>query len=256
METSEGNADMKTRKTKPTALVLGATGRFGRNMCEALVTSGWSVIAQSRKEPLSGSHAGEIQTLVCEMGNNDELRDAAALADVVVYAQNSPYQHWSEHAVPLTRHAIELAKINNATLLFPGNVYNFGTAMPGRLDANTPQTAQTKKGRIRIEMEHHLRSASENGLQIIILRMGDFLEGRQTGNWFDSQMIKDTHKGHFIYPGKTDIPHAWAHLPDAAKAAVMLLEKRNTLPQWNDIPFAGTTLSGNQMRREIETAIG
>ena len=40
-----------------------------------------------------------------------------------------------------------------ATFMLPGNVYNFGTGMPARLDETTPERPSTEKGRIRRALE-------------------------------------------------------------------------------------------------------
>ena len=60
-------------------------------------------------------------------------------------------------------------------------------------------------------------------------------------------LTKDLAKGRFTYPGNPDLPHAWAYLPDLARAAEALAEMREDLPVYTDVPFPGYTLSGREM---------
>ena len=259
---------MKDQHPK-TALILGSTGRFGRHMTEKLYQDGWNVICQSRSGGIpklqeQGQNSGnsetpdtpsaKIEVLKADIYDS-ALEEAARRADIIVHAINPPYPQWQSQMPGVIRQVISLAKAGECSLIVPGNVYNFGKTMPEVLTASTKQAAETKKGQLRIEMEEQLRAASNEGVQVIILRIGDFLEAQSSGNWFDTHMTAKLHKGRFMYPGKTDIAHAWGYLPDAARAAVELANTRKTLPMFNDIPFAGITMTGEQMRQQIEKTL-
>jgi hypothetical protein len=56
--------------------------------------------------------------------------------------------------------------------------------------------------------------------------------------------------------GDPAVPRAYAWLPDMARAAVALAERRADLPGFADIPFAGLTLSFNDMRAGLERLTG
>ena len=76
---------------------------------------------------------------------------------VVVNAQ--PCVHlraWRAEAPTLLEAAIRLSQVLGATLMMPGNVYNFGESMPPLLREDTAQAALGVKGRIRIAMEQRL----------------------------------------------------------------------------------------------------
>ncbi len=152
----------------------------------------------------------------------------------------------------LTASVIAAARASGATVLIPGNVYNFGTNPPAMLSPDTPQTAADGKGALRVEMERSFRDAPN--VRTIILRGGDYIEAKKTGNWFDSQITNKVAKGVITYPGPTDQIHAWAYLPDMARAAVQLCEIRETLPRFADIPFAGFALTGDELITAVEAA--
>jgi hypothetical protein len=69
-------------------------------------------------------------------------------------------------------------------------------------------------------------------------------------------MIKFLRKGKFVYPGNPDIPHAWAYLPDLTRAAVALAEKRDSLPDFVDLPFPGYTLTGHEIAAHLQDLTG
>ena len=92
-------------------------------------------------------------------------------------------------------------------------------------------------------------------MRTILLRAGDFIDTEASGNWFDQVMIKPLAKGKFVYPGDPDIPHAWAYLPDLARAAVALAEIRGELPRFAEVPFAGFTVTGRDIAEGLSRVL-
>lgn len=220
----------KDRIMTGNVLVLGASGRFGQSAAEAFVAAGWRVTRFDRAR--------------------DTLAQAVQGIDVVVNAWNPPsYASWARDVPRIHGQVIEALRGSNATVIVPGNVYVFGADTPSPWSETSPHRATNPLGRLRIEMEAAYRAS---GIRTILLRGGDFLDTQPSGNWFDMVMVKGLAKGKFAYPGNPDIPHAWAFLPDMARAAVALAEKRAELPAFADVPFAGYTLTG----REIAAALG
>jgi nucleoside-diphosphate-sugar epimerase len=69
-------------------------------------------------------------------------------------------------------------------------------------------------------------------------------------------MLAGLARGRFTYPGRGDVPHAWAYLPDMARAAVLLAERREELGRFEDVPFAGLTLTGDGLAEALSAATG
>ena len=205
-------------------LILGASGRFGRNAADAFWNAGWQVRRFER--------------------GTDDLDTSAKGCDLIVNGWNPSYPDWASQIPALTRQVIQAAQKSGATVAIPGNIYGYGPDAPEQLAADTPHRAQNPLGRIRIDMENAYREA---GIRTIILRAGDFLDTEASGNWFDKIMIGQLHKGRLIYPGRGDIAHAWAYLPDMARALVELAEMRDQLADFEDVPFPGYRLSGQDM---------
>ena len=112
------------------------------------------------------------------------------------------------------------------------------------MDETTPHRAKNDLGRIRIDLEAAYRAA---GVKTIILRGGDFIDTEASGNWFDKVIAAKAKRGVLVSPGDAEAPHAWAWLPDMARAAVELAEQREALETFEDVPFPGFTLSLNEM---------
>ncbi len=215
-----------------TVLILGAKGRFGRHACTAFKSRNWEVRRLDRTK--------------------DDLSKAAAGVDVIVNAWNPPYPDWAAQVPKLTAQVIDAAKASGATVIIPGNVYNYGADAPALYDADTPHRAQNPLGRIRIDLEGAYRASN---VRVIIVRAGDFMDTQASGNWFD-MMIPKLAKGRFTYPGNPDIVHAWAWLPDLTLAAVELAEMRADLPVFADVPFPGYALTGNELCTAIGNCLG
>ncbi len=215
------------------ALILGANGRFGRHMVEAFWNAGWQATAFDR--------------------STGKLTEAAQGMDVIVDGWNPPYPDWARDVPTNTRRVIAAAKAAGATVILPGNVYVFGKGSIPRFAADTPHNATNPMGRIRVEMEAAYRDA---GVKTILLRAGDFLDTEASGNWFDLMIAKNAAKGVTLSPGDPDASHTWAYLPDFARAAVMLAERRETLDTFEDIPFPGYTLSLRELASLIEISTG
>ena len=106
-------------------------------------------------------------------------------------------------------------------------------------------------------MEALFRERAEtHGVQTIVLRAGDFYGGTKPQSWLDLIILSKLRKNIFMWGGPTDIPHAFAYLPDLAKAFVALADKRGELGAFERFHFAGHTMTGLQMKAAAEAASG
>lgn len=207
-----------------TALIIGATGRFGRAAAAALLAYGWQIRSFDRAK--------------------GQLDLAAAGAEVIVMAANPPYHRWAAE-MPALHGAVQQAALRHgSTVILPGNVYVFGPHAGPVWSEVTPQRAENPLGLLRRQMEDSYRAA---GVRTILLRAGDFLDTQPSGNWFDRMMAPALPRGVLRYPGPPDVAHAWAFLPDLARAAATLAAQRDSLPRFLDVPFPGYTLTGHAM---------
>ena len=239
----------------PTVLILGANGRFGRAATEAFATAGWRVLAQLRRPPSASLPRGAV-AITAALAGPAALAAAAAGASVVVHGINPVYTRWDIEALPALRQGVAAAEALGALFMLPGNVYNFGSTMPALLQPDTPQQPDTRKGEIRCAMEALMRARAQAGaLRSVVIRAGDFFGGG-VGSWFDQAIVKDLAWGKLVYPGPQHLAHAWAYLPDLARAFVAVATGLSAVPaaEYVNLHFEGHTLTGDQLLGAIDTA--
>jgi len=218
---------------KQTVLILGGSGKIGSHAAEAFWNAGWVVRHYNRAK-----------------GN---LAEAAEGADVIVNGLNPPAYHNWERTIPeVTTQVIAAAKASGATVIIPGNIYNYGN-QPGVLDESTPQTAATKKGRVRIEMEESYRAS---GVQTIVLRAGNFIDPAGNGDVMRTLLMRDIGKNKITAMADPDTLQAYAYVPDWARAALRLAEMRADLAVFEDVPFPGYAFTTRDLQQHIALHTG
>lgn len=236
-------------------LILGVKGRFGRAAAKAFIAAGWRVRGFARNWPKGTIGAG-VERIEGDAFDLEALIAAGDGCDVIVNALNPPYERWKQDLPGLTHSVIEAAKVTKATVMVPGNLYNYGKEMPSILTEKTPHLPTAQKGRMRCAMEATYARAGDDGVQTIILRAGDFIERQQTGNWFDTYIAAKVGQGKATYPGPLDRVHAWAYLPDMARAMVGLAEARTSLSMFEEFGFEGLNLTGRELITAMEETSG
>lgn len=245
------NSTPTQTSTAPTVLILGANGRLGGAAVRGFADAGWAVVAQARRAPPALPHAA--RWISTALDDTRGLAAAAADARAVLYAVNQPYSQWASRALADATLGMDVAERLSATLLFPGNVYNFGSSMPQRLTPDTPHLPDTPKARIRCEIESALCERSERAMRCVVLRAGDFFGGG-AGAWFDRVIVKSLDRGKLVYAGPPHHAHAWAYLPDLARAFVAVAQRCIELPMFATLHFEGHTLTGKELLDAIERA--
>jgi nucleoside-diphosphate-sugar epimerase len=235
-------------------LVLGAAGRIGHLAAEAFRDARWKVTSLVRPGAAARAPKG-TKVVEVEALDHAAVSEAARGADVVLHALNPPYTEWSKHALPLAYSAITAAEKAGATLIFPGNLYNYGKGLPPVIDEATPMHPSSRKGRLRVVIEDQMEEAAERGLRSIIVRAGDFYGGGD-GSWLDLVIAKEIGRGRLTYPGPIDLVHEWAYLPDLVAAMVRLAEVRATLKTFESFGFPGHAVSGREFTAAIARASG
>jgi len=218
-----------------TVLVLGASGLFGGQAARAFAAAGWTVRKYQR---------------------GTDMALAAEGADVIVNGLNPPNYHAWDRLIPeITRQAIAAGLASGATVLVPGNVYVYGVE-PGPWGPNTQHRPASRKGAIRARMESDYRAASEQGLHVIVLRGGDFIEPNSPKSFWNMVVLKSVAKGRIQTASPAPVTRAYAYLPDMARAAVALADRRADLPAFTDMPFAGYTMSMADLAATLERMTG
>jgi nucleoside-diphosphate-sugar epimerase len=246
---------MTASEPRSTILVLGAAGRLGRTVAEAFVAAGWRVkgLVRAKNGAPSRLPAG-VEAVVADATNREAVIAAAHGVDVIFHGLNPLYTEWENTVLPMGDVVIAAARASGATILFPGNVYNFGANMPATLTSTTPEAPTTSKGRLRQQLEQRLRDAAVDGVRTIVVRAGDFFGGTGPGTWVDLAVLKDD--GVITWPAADlDVVHAWAYLPDLAATFVQVAAARAALQPFEVFCFEGHNVSGAEFIAALDTAI-
>lgn len=242
-------------KNSKTIAILGAAGRIGDAAANAFLEAGWRVKGVGRNARVDQMSPG-VEPVRADARDLSALTEACRDADVILNALNPEYDKW-EKVLPMARNVIAAAEAVGATHLLPGNVYNFGHDVTINTAENAPEVPSTGKAEIRIAMEKMFREAADKrGVRTIVLRAGDFYGGRKPGSWLDLLILSKLQKNVFTWPGRSDLPHAFAYMPDLGRAFVQVAEKRDELARFERLHFAGHTLTGDEMHELVERSVG
>src|SRR3546814_20611880 len=106
--------------------------------------------------------------------------------------------------------------MGGARIVLPGTVYNFDPAMTPLVGEDSAQTPQSRKGRVRVEMEARLEAAAKSGVPSLIVRAGDFFGAEARSSWF-TQVMAPPGKPlrRIVHPvANPGVGPSWAYLPD------------------------------------------
>jgi len=216
-----------------TVLILGSSGKIGSHSADAFWNAGWRVRRFDRER--------------------DDMTEAAMGCDVIINGLNpANYHNWEETVPAITRDVIKAAQTSGATVVLPGNLYNFGH-QPGVLTESTPHRPCTRKGQIRVGLENAYRAS---GVQTIILRAGNFICPDHNNDVMSSFILREVKAGKIAHGGDPTARQAYAYVPDWALAARMLCEKRDRLGQFEDIMLPGHHFTAQDLCQHLTTATG
>jgi nucleoside-diphosphate-sugar epimerase len=236
-------------------MVIGAGGGFGGAVARDLVSRGFDTTTLVRPGGRDPSIPGLVQ-VTGDALDAEAVRRAAAGMDVIVFGFNVPYPLWAKQSLPAVEIVADVAASTGATIVFPGNVYGLGDDFSRPLRETCGRAAPTALGRLRNQMEARLARACERGARVIVLRAGDYFGPGATNTWFEQLTAKARAGGALLDPAAPNVPHAWAYLPDVARAAVELALRRHELERYAEFHFAGYSVTSDQMNEVLCQALG
>ena len=243
-----------------TALVIGATGAFGSHAAAALIGAGWRVRALARNPEAAGIKAGArmpIDWIAGDALDGAAVMSAAAGAQLIVHAANPPaYRNWKGTVLPMIDNTIAAAKANGARILLPGTVYNYAPDAGAEIAEEAAQRPVTRKGAIRVELERRLRVASGEGARVLILRAGDFFGPGDANSALDWMLLAGKSRVNAVFVPGRGVGHAFAYLPDLARAAAALLERESELEDFVRFHFAGHFIEPRELAAAVRAATG
>jgi nucleoside-diphosphate-sugar epimerase len=233
---------------------LGAAGGTGSAVVGELVARGLPVRAVTRSGATDVPDG--VEHVAADVATQDGSRRACAGAAVVYHCAQPGYTKWVELFPPLTRAVLDGTAEAGAKLVFADNLYVYGPP-EGPMTEETPQRAQGKKGRIRIEMAAAiLRAHGDGRLRCTIGRFSDYYGPRGTTTTVGDNLMKPVLRGKPArWLGSLDQLHTLNYLEDMARALVTLGEREEADGQVWHLP-AAEPLTGRQFLMLVYEAAG
>jgi nucleoside-diphosphate-sugar epimerase len=225
-------------------VVIGAGGGTGSAVVIELAGRDLRVRAVTRSG--RGEVPEGVQQMAADVGTAEGARQACEGAAVVYHCAQPPYTKWPELFPPMTRAVLDGAAAAGAKLVFADNLYVYGPP-DGPMSEESPQRAQGKKGRTRIEMADSVLGAHAEGrLRVTIGRASDYYGPRGTASTVGENLMKPALRGKRTrWLGSLDQPHTLNYLEDMARALVTLGERDEADGQVWHLP-AAEPLTGRQ----------
>jgi nucleoside-diphosphate-sugar epimerase len=235
--------------------VLGATGGFGGAVARELLARGHRVRALIRNPIRARSVLGHPDNLELIEGSAEDrhgLIEAVSDCALIVHGVNYPYHQWQPYMEVVTVHVLEAARLQRATVLFPGNVLGLGQQVARPLTEDAFMRASTHKGRLRVRLEDSLRRATrDRAVQVIVLRTGDTFGPTVRNGLVDPIFGNAVQARPLQWVGRPSAPHQWAYAPDVARVAVALWERAGELAPFEVFHFAGHIASSQRSFLEL-----
>jgi nucleoside-diphosphate-sugar epimerase len=218
-------------------VVLGAAGGTGSAVVRELAARGLPVRAVTRRG--TGDVPEGVEQVAADVGTAGGARQACEDAALVYYCAQPDYRKWPELFPPMTEAVLDGAAEASAKLVFADNLYVYGPP-DGPMTEETPQRAEGRKGRTRIEMaDAVLRAHADGRVRSTIGRSSDYNGPRGTGSTAGDNIMKPALRGKRTrWLGSLDQPHTLNYLEDTGRALVTLGERDEADGQVWHVPSA------------------
>jgi nucleoside-diphosphate-sugar epimerase len=205
--------------------VIFGTGAIGLATMEALRRRGEPVrmVNRSGTAPVGD----DVEVLGGDAGDPAFATAAADGAQVVYQTLNPPYHQWVELFPGLQASVLAAAQASGARLVSMENVYLYGPPAGQPLTETRPDSAQTKKGKLRAGMARELQAAHQAGrVQVAIGRASDYFGPRGGAqSMLGDRVIPAALAGKTATVlGDPDQPHTYTYLPDIGEGLAVLGE--------------------------------
>jgi nucleoside-diphosphate-sugar epimerase len=167
-----------------------------------------------------------IETVQTDITDSTGAAAAVDGSAVVYMAAQPAYHRWSEEFPAMLTGVIDAVLDTDARLVMVDNLYVYGPTA-GAMREGTPKAAQTKKGKVRIQLAQMIEdAATSRGLRATIGRASDYFGPGADNSTITSLAIAPARAGKPIkWMGRLDRHHSVAFLPDVARAYVILGER-------------------------------
>ncbi|MGF7079937.1 NAD-dependent epimerase/dehydratase family protein [Mucilaginibacter sp. UYCu711] len=234
--------------------ILGAGGPVANALTTELLNHNETIRLVSRRP--SQFTGDKLSWKKADLLNYSELSAAAKGATVIYLCAGLVYDKniWKQQWPVLMRNVINVAKENNARLIFFDNVYMYGL-VNGPMNEETPYKPSSVKGQIRAGIANMLMDEVKAGtLRASIARGADFYGTSPTNSFLDMMVLdKYAKKQKAQWIGDPKAKHSFSYIPDMGKALYLLGQNPDSDNQIWHMPTAPAIIGKELL--EITAAI-
>jgi nucleoside-diphosphate-sugar epimerase len=227
--------------------ILGAGGTVANALTRELLNNNETIRLVSRK-PIQ-TEGDNITWQKADLLNYAELSAAAKGATVIYLCAGLVYDQeiWKQQWPIIMQNVINVAKQNQARLIFFDNVYMYGL-VNGPMTENTPYNPCSVKGEVRAKIATQLMDETKAGnLNASIARGADFYGTDSKNSFFDMMVLENYAKKKTAqWMGDASKLHNFSYIPDMGKGMFILGQNPDSDNQIWHMPNA-PALPGKQI---------
>ncbi len=237
-------------------IILGAGGSFGNCLANELRKYTNSVYLFSRNPKKVNEHDNIIKGNLLNAKQTENALKTMSVAYLVAGLAYST-KVWERDWLVIVKNVLTGCLKYNVALVFLDNTYMYDPLCFNNLTENTPSTAVSKKGTVRISIENLLKEEMLKGrINIQIVRSADFYGKNVKNSMFNEVVIKNVvanKKAYWFISG--DKRHSFTLVNDAASATALL---GNTNGAYNQVWHLPTdnAYTVDEILKKIETITG
>ncbi len=223
--------------------ILGAGGAVAESLAIELSKQDADIRLISRNEIKT---SGKTTWRKADLLDFSSLRENAKGSKTIYLTAGLIYDKkiWKEQWPKVMDNAINLAKENNARLIFLDNVYMYGK-VENIMNENSPYNPCSMKGEIRAKIARKLEEEWKQGnLRASIARAADFYGSKTLKSFFDPLVLSPiSKKKKASWLGNPEKLHSFTLVEEAAKGMYLLGQDINSDQQIWHLPTA-TAIKG------------
>lgn len=198
-----------------THVVLG-TGSVGAPLARELAHRGHKVVCINRSGSRTGLPASAEQR-VGDISDPGFAAEALRDADVAYQLTQPPYHRWPQEFPALQETILKAAEATGTRLVIGDNLYCYGV-VEGPISDSTPEHPVSTKGALRKSMAQDALAAHDQGrVQVALTRPSNYFGGDY--GLTRELLARPAMEGRrMAVLGRLDQPHAFAYVPDVARA--------------------------------------
>ncbi|MED0738307.1 SDR family NAD(P)-dependent oxidoreductase [Aneurinibacillus thermoaerophilus] len=240
------------------ALVLGASGGMGYALVHELVARGIETVAFARTreklEKLFG-HMEQVTIVSGDVYQVEDVKEAGRGVEVIFHTVSVPYPEWEKGHPTIMRNVVEAAAANCSKIVLIDNIYAYGRGNGQPITEEYPKRPHTKKGNIRLQIDHMAKDAHRQGIPALIVHFPDFYGPNATNTLLSYTLESMVAGKKAAFVGNQNVKREYIFTPDGAKATVELALREDAYGQnWN-IPGYGV-ISGREIISIVKEITG